>query len=211
MSVEKKYKEVMMDFEHVLSFPWENKDFYAQWLAQSYYYTSRSSRLLLMAAASCKMDQQPLHRRLTAHASEEKGHELIAEKDLKDLGFDLSKYPELPITTAFYATQFYNIQNNSVECFMGWVLPLEGLAYEYGEKIRNAVQRKDPKIKTRFLDIHIDEDPEHLKSAFAAINALPPDKQHLLLSNMELTKDLYLGMLEACERKPLGLRAKKAA
>ncbi len=212
MSIENKYNKVIGDLEAVLSYPWDNSEFYAAWLAQTYYYTSRATRLLLMAAAHCKMDQSVLHRRLAIHAGEEKGHELLAERDLKDLGFDVKNMPEFTATVALYATQFYKVQNESVDVFMGWVLPMEGIAIEYGAKIREkACSNKSQKVPTRFLDIHVDEDPGHMESAFKAIKALKPESQEMMLQNMEVTKDLYLGMLDACHKQVMKGAKKRAA
>lgn len=58
-----KYKTEMTKLEQILTYPWHDLNFYSCWLAQSFFYTSRSTRLLLMAAAHAGMDQSVLHRR----------------------------------------------------------------------------------------------------------------------------------------------------
>lgn len=197
MNVKEKYQEVLRELETMLSYPWEKPEFYAAWLAQSYYYTSRSSRLLLMASAHCDLTQNILHRRFSIHATEEKGHDRLALRDMNELGFDLKDIPELPITTAFYSSQFYKVQNESPESLMGWVLPLEGIAVEFGRSIRDRLKTQDR--PTRFLDIHVDEDSEHVLNAFKSIQDLDNSCQTRVLQNMDFTKALYLGILNECQ------------
>lgn len=200
--IQKKYNEVIEEMKVMLDFPWEKPEFYAAWLAQSYYYTSRSSRLLLMAAAHCNMKQSVLHRRLSLHAAEEKGHEILAQRDLKDLGYELKDIPEFSSTTAIYATQFFKVQNESVENFMGWVFPMEGIAISFGAIIRDRLAAvKNANLPTRFLDIHVDEDEDHVESAFKAVQDLLPEVLEGLLQNMDVTKDLYLNMLHECKKR----------
>ena len=201
MTIEAKYKSVMKELEAMLSYPWQDPAFYAAWLTQSYYYTSKSTRLLLMAAARCEMNQPQLHRRFATHAGEEKGHDLLAIRDVKDLGYSVEQIGEFPITTAFYATQFHKIQSEPVDSFMGWILPLEGVAIEFGAKIRAKVKEGKSQLPSRFLDVHVDEDPDHMVSAFKVVEGLPKEKHAGLLQNMELTKDLYLSMLDECQKR----------
>lgn len=102
------------------------------------------------------------------------------------------------MTTAFYATQFYKVQNNGSEELMGWILPLEGVAIEFGEKIRDAVKKSNPKTSTRFLDIHIGEDQAHVAEAMRAVESVSKESMNLIIKNMELTSHLYLKMLDQC-------------
>lgn len=199
MSIEKKYRQVMDQMAAMLNYPWEKPEFYAAWLSQTYYYTSRSSRLLLMASARCDMNQSILHRRFSTHATEEKGHEILAQRDLADMGYDAKTLPEFSVTTSFYATQFYKIQNECSENFMGWIFPLEGIAVEHCGQIRDRLRAAG--LPTRFLDVHVDEDVDHVESAFKAVKNLTPEQEKGLLTNMDLTKDMYLMMLDECQKR----------
>ena len=71
--VSEQYKKVMTGLEDIMKYPWHDLGFYSCWLAQSYFYTSRSTRLLLMASAHTGLDKPVLHRRYALHAGEEKG------------------------------------------------------------------------------------------------------------------------------------------
>ncbi len=205
----KSYQEAMSKLSTIMEYPWHDLNFYSCWLAQSYFYTSRSTRLLLMAASHATMEQSALHRRFAIHATEEKGHELLAVRDLKDLGWDIQTIGEFPMTTAFYATQFYKVQNQSSQLLMGWVLPLEGVAVEYGEKIRDAVKKHHPKASTRFLDIHIGEDEAHVAEAIKAIETIPKEEMPGIINNIETTADMYLRVLDQCKEKAALLSDKR--
>src|SRR5687768_17384452 len=75
---------------------------YAQYLAQTYYYVSHSTRLLALSASRFSVSHEDLHRRFIAHMVEEKGHHLIAAADLKKLGYDIKLISELPTTKVLY-------------------------------------------------------------------------------------------------------------
>lgn len=209
--IEASYKKSIENMANIMTFPWHDSSFYAAWLSQTYFYASRSTRLLLMAAAHMEMDLPVLHRRFSAHASEEKGHEVLARRDLEVLGYSLQKIREFPVTKAFYATQFYQVQNESAEILMGWILPLEGLAIENGAQIREIIVKAHPKAPTQFLNVHVDEDPDHLTSAFAALKTLPEGRQQAVIDNMTLTVDMYLKILEECKVQSSQIRLLNAA
>ena len=81
---------------------WEDKQVYGNWLAQTYYYTRHTTRMLSLAGSYFYEDEQKLHERFLTHAGEEMNHELISLGDLKKLGFTLKDFPELPSTRSFY-------------------------------------------------------------------------------------------------------------
>ncbi|KYG63707.1 hypothetical protein AZI86_12825 [Bdellovibrio bacteriovorus] len=198
MNVSEKYHSIINDLAAVQKYPWHDRDFYAAWLAQTYYYSSMSCNVLLMGAAKCGPKQAPMQRRLSKHSTEERGHEILALRDLTDMGFKPEQIGEFPVTTALYAVQLYKLQNVSVEPLMGWILPLEGIAVEFGKAIREQVAKAN--YPTRFLDIHVDEDPDHVESAFKTAETLDPDKLADTMKNMEMTRDFYLGILDDCQK-----------
>lgn len=196
--LKRKYDQSMDQLRGILDFPWHNREFYGAWLAQSYFYSRRVTRMLLLASAHTSLAKSKLHRRLATHASEEKGHDLLAERDIKDLGLDLQKIGEFPITKAFYGYQYFTIQNVSVESFFGWILVLEGLAITWGKEILRLV-REAKSAPTRFLDIHVHEDPSHVSSAFDAVTNFDAACMPDLTANMGLTVDMYYQILCACK------------
>lgn len=198
MNVSEKYHAIINDLAAIQEYPWHDADFYAAWLCQSYYYSAMTCKVLLMGAAHCGPDQAPLQRRLSKHSTEERGHELLALRDLADMGFKPEQIGEFPVTTALYSVQLYKLQNVSVEPLMGWILPLEGIAVEFGKSLRD--QAANAKFPTRFLDIHVDEDPDHVESAFKTIENLNPEQQSATMKNMEITRDFYFGILNDCRK-----------
>src|SRR4051794_12951450 len=74
-----------------------NRDVYANWLAQTYYFVSHSVRLSSLAAAKLPVDC-PIGQRMAAHTVEEKGHHAVAIKDIEALGKKISDYPPLGVT-----------------------------------------------------------------------------------------------------------------
>src|SRR5262245_10458503 len=90
--------------------PWESKEFYAEFLAQSYYYTSYSTRLLAMAAALSGPDEGAFFKRSIQHISEEHGHDRIALTDLKRLGSTIENHRELGLTRTIWEAQFWKVQ-----------------------------------------------------------------------------------------------------
>jgi hypothetical protein len=195
--LKQKYDESIDRLRGVLDFPWATPEFYAAWLTQSYFYSQRVTRILLLASAYSPIAATKLHRRLHTHAGEEKGHELLAERDVKDLGFDVKEIGEFPVTRGFYSAQFFTIQHVSSESLFGWILPLEGLAIHYGKDLL-ALVKKSPTTPSRFLDVHVNEDPGHVDSAFDTVEAFSADKHAQIVSNMEFTVDMYFQILQKC-------------
>ena len=124
------YKSQMQRLaEEIVKYPWESEQFYAEYLAQTYFFVRHSTRLLALAGARCDAaTRNSLHLRFLKHASEEKNHELVVLKDLMALGYRIEEYNEAASTKALYATQFYNIDYISPESFFGYIFALEGVA-----------------------------------------------------------------------------------
>jgi hypothetical protein len=83
-------------------FPWRQANCYADLMAQTHWYTRRTTRILGLAAVHFKHDCDQLHSRFLQHAAEEKGHEKIALNDIRHLGYDLNDFNESPLTMALY-------------------------------------------------------------------------------------------------------------
>ena len=122
--------------EAISSYPWQDPEAYALYLSQTYYYVLHSTRLLALSAAHMKVSDNTFHRRFLEHASEEKGHDLMALKDLEVLGFRLEDFPELPHTRMFWETQYYKIEHNDPLSLLGYVIALEALASEHGFSLK---------------------------------------------------------------------------
>jgi len=178
-------------------YPWTDRDKYANWLAQTYWYVRHSTRLLCAAAARFGFDDagEALHLRFGAHVSEEKRHELLALHDLKGLGQTLEAYPERALTRAFYETQYAKIERDGPGALLGYILLLEGLAIERGTWMVEQITPVFGNGVVSFLKVHAGDDPEHVQKALKVLDLLPENEQLSAKQNLLHTTALYRAML----------------
>lgn len=193
------------------AYPWEDRKLYAQWLAQTYYYVRHSTRLLALASSHMPLQFEPQHLRFADHLQEERGHDLMAKKDLENLGFSIADFPELSETAAFYQTQYFWIQHQGVFSFFGWILSLEGSAVGVGKDVYARVQKAHGDKCSIFLRVHTREDEEHLPKAFEQLQALPEAQQALVCRNMILSTDIYCKILAAGQASVSGTSLSRSA
>ena len=65
-----------------LRVPWHEKRAYGDYLAQTFYYVSHATRVLALAAARCRLTEEPMHKQFLKGIQEEKNHEILALRDL---------------------------------------------------------------------------------------------------------------------------------
>lgn len=191
-------------------FPWENPDCYAHWLAQTFYFTSHSTRLLSLAAARAPLNDNLTHSRFLEHIKEETGHENLALQDLKAMGRDIADYPEFAETKIFYNQQYFMIDRYGPHAFMGWILFLEGVASEVGPQIVEKCQAHH-KSHTRFLRVHAEEDQDHIKSAFELIEQTKAEENEMFEFNFVTSAQTYLKMFAKIQQKVGGMNHKRSA
>lgn len=166
----------------IKQFPWSERSVYAQFLAQTYYYVAHSTRLLAVSASRFLVSEEDLHRRFIKHMNEEKGHHLIASFDLKNLGFNIESFPELPTTKALYECQYYKSAYLDPTALFGYILALEGLSVTYGKFAYEQALKSFGEKAVGFLSVHCEDDIEHIQSAFKHIDQLD-DAQILLIKD----------------------------
>ena len=179
--------------EEMIRLPWENKRFYASFLAQTYYFVRHSTRLLALASAYATDDS--LHRRFAAHIAEEKGHDRLALNDLTRLNVPLEE--ELAQTRNLYETQYYKIERENSSALMGYILALEGVASLICPKIMGRITQAHGADCAKFLKLHVEEDPDHVDKAFAEIEALGSDQLKMVTKNLIQSCNNYSSMLAA--------------
>ncbi|MEQ1724162.1 MAG: iron-containing redox enzyme family protein [Pseudobdellovibrio sp.] len=173
---------------------WSNKKFYSSWLAQTYYYTSYSTRMLAFAAGWSEKTNKTYFKRSVVHISEEQGHELIALNDLKVLGESIENYPELGITRAMWESQFVKIQKDPV-MLLGYILALETLAVKTNE-FHGMLKQHYNEDALKFVKTHADDDPDHVEEALEQIQACTPEQQSQIKIGYEHTLQLYRLMIQ---------------
>ncbi len=195
--------------ESTLDFPWEDKSAYACWLAQTYFYVCQSTRLLALAASRFDVDQHPIHLRFLEHLREEHGHEHLAIRDLKGLGFDIKQFTEFPETSAFYQTQYYWLEHKDPISFFGWILCLEGLAVREGKTVHERVSKAHGKNCAHFLKVHAQEDIDHVEKAKKMVASVDDKQAQIIQQNLRESRVFYQHMLS--QSRQIKISGKKAA
>ena len=178
--------------------PWEDKNFYSNWLAQTHYYTNHTTRLLALAGASLPLEEQALHNRFLKHAAEEKGHENLTLLDLKNLGMSIDQLAEMPATRSFYQVQYYWIEHGHPLAFFGFILYLESIAAYAGQQLGDRIESHYKARCSHFLRVHGEEDVDHVKEALTRAQNMSPENQQKILLNLEQSADLYEKILQSC-------------
>jgi hypothetical protein len=184
-------------------FPWERKEAYADWLAQTYYYVRHTTRLQAAAAARFAMDERgnSLHHRFAAHMGEEKKHELLAIHDMKQLGASIDEFPEHAATRMFYEPQYFKIEHLGPTACFGYILPLEAIGPASGTRIIDRVVASHGPKCVSFLRLHSDEDPEHLQKALEFVESVTAGERSFIQENVRQTTFAYCTMLSEIQRR----------
>lgn len=178
--------------------PWRDRSVYGAFLAQTYHYVCHSTRLLALAASRFRFTEEKIHRRFVKHATEEMSHEVLAVRDLTNLGLSLDQYPEFPSTRAFYQTQYYMIEHVSPWAFWGYILMLEGLALTKGPWLYNEIQHHHGDKAASFVRVHAAEDVGHMAEAEKALQSLPDQERPIVVDQIANSRFFYCAMLQQC-------------
>jgi thiaminase len=193
-------------------FPWDSKLAYAEFLAQTYYYIRHSTRLLAASAARFSQEDQAMHKRFMKHSDEENSHELLAVRDLQKLGYKMADFRELPQTRSFYEVQYCKIEHCDPAALLGYILALEVTATSLAP-IQKKLSGLYGKECVKLIQVHSDEDPDHVEKALQSISALGEQRVNDIEINIEQSAILYAAMIEAVKAKALMMTKpqKKAA
>lgn len=170
----------------------KDKDIYAEWLAQTYFFVRHSTPLLGFALPHLKDDD--LKRHFEHHLGEEERHDLLALKDIERLGKKIDQFQEMNMTKAFYQSQYYRISFENGTALLGYILLLEGMAVTWGQKMYEEIKDVH-KNSILFLKVHAEEDPHHLDGAIETIMRLSAAEQRLIIDNMKYSDEIYKSML----------------
>jgi hypothetical protein len=194
MSIEKDLKIILNKYQTKYSTSiFRNKENYAQWLAQTYFFVRHSTALLGFAMPHLKNDD--LRHHFEQHLAEEKRHDLILLKDLERLGYKIEDFKEHCLTKAFYQGQYFRISFNSGTSLLGYILLLEGLAVSWGQAVFEDIKDVH-KGSSLFLKVHAEEDPHHLDGAIKTILSLSKAEQDMIHENLLCSDELYESMIQ---------------
>lgn len=143
-----------------------SRELYARYLINVYKYAQHSPKVIALAASRCMSSHPLLAKYLLIHAEEERGHDLWALADLRDLGVEASVaqacYP-VPSCSAMIAMMYYTAGYANPVGLYGWLYVLEAMGDDVGSMIAQKVdERMNLQGKAlRFLAGHGVNDIEH--------------------------------------------------
>ncbi|MGE0527036.1 MAG: iron-containing redox enzyme family protein [Bdellovibrionales bacterium] len=132
------------------------------------------------------------------HISEETAHEVLAEKDLHDLGMTPEDFRHLPETRALWEPQYYKIQHEHPLALMGYIIALEYFACTHLPSFHAKVSSHYGGKACRFIKLHAEEDPDHTEKALELTSKLSKPLQEIILINVIQTAHTYTAMVNAC-------------
>ncbi len=206
-------KEIRKTIEHIDSCQWSNnKEFYADYVAQTFYYVRHSTRLLALCASRLNYEtEQAIHLRFIKHLGEEFNHEKLALSDLKNLGYHIDDFSELVTTRLFYEPQYFKIEHERPLALMGYVLYLEALAQKFSPIVAKEISGKYGARSATFFQVHGDEDPKHVAEAVKMIGSLSEADLKSIENNLIQSSHSYNLLIEDLQNKWLQSSVKKAA
>lgn len=181
----------------VQSMPWEKKEFYSNYLAQTYHFVFHSCRLSALAISVTDKDQADYYRRSMGHIKEEDGHEALAITDLKRLGYAIEEFPENAVTRSLYEPQYFKTSRKNTS-LVGYILALELVAVAAFKPVYERLLMEYGPKSTNFVRVHVEEDESHVLKAFEELNRLSADELEEVLKNYEQTCYTFGEFLQAC-------------
>jgi len=188
------------DLDAIRDYPFANAEAYAQFLAQTRHYVVHTTRLLGVSAGRIGEERERLHNRFMQHAAEERSHHLLADHDLRKIDRNIQNYPELPITSALYQSQYFRVEHTRPTSIFGYIIALEGLAVIHGDWIYDTVCEHHGEAAATFVKLHANEDAGHMEKTFDAVAHLSDAEQGLIKDNFAFTCSLYGVFLDAARR-----------
>lgn len=177
------------------SMPWADEVFYSNFLAQTYFFVQHSTRLLALSISYFDVQRDHLYKRFVTHLKEENYHEKIALADLEHLKKSIDQFQENSFTRSFWETQFYKIQQSKGTSLLGYILYLEAIAVHCFDQVFKEVEQLYGPKATRFIKVHVEEDPEHLDHAIELISTLNDKEREEIRINFTQSAQLYHAIL----------------
>ncbi len=175
----------------------QDTEVYKFWLAQKYFQTKNNDQALNFIY-QCAPEGSAEKERWLEHTKEEKGHYKLALRDLQNLGGNINDYVELNENKVIYQRQWYIAKELGTSACLGWILGLEGCASGIGKRSEfvETMYKNHGKKGMSFLKLHIEEDDDHLESAFKVIEQLDDQSKELIIENMIASCEHYISLLD---------------
>lgn len=180
--------ETVLVFKEV---PWNDREFYASWLAQQYFLVEHTTRLLCAFSLRVPLEQKEAYKSIMHHLKEESGHDQWLLNDLKKLGYEINQFRPLPEINAIIKSQYYEIDYNASVAFIGYSQFLEVLAVQVAAWTANIVDREFGRGSAVFLRGHAEADVEHVEEGFKRITTATDLEKEKILENLITVGTLY--------------------
>jgi pyrroloquinoline quinone (PQQ) biosynthesis protein C len=200
--------KIHLTSKNIKSFPWENRDAYACWLAQTYYFVRHTTTFLSLSASKFGHKNKEALSQVLKHLREETGHEKLLIEDLRAINRNFYDFLEFPETSLFYQSQYYWINNDHPAAHSGYSLFLEGLAAECGDSAFLKVSKVFGSNTASFLKVHNGVDKKHFQEGLRQIADHEDEIYKSILQNLEQSFFLYQRILKKSQ-KPSEARIEK--
>lgn len=205
-------ESIALSKESYENMPWDNKTFYANYMAQTFYYVRHSTRILALSAGRLDYENhQHVHLRFLKHLGEEANHEKLATNDLKFLGYNITDFKELNSTRFFYEPQYYKIEHQHPMALMGYILFLEVLALNVCPPLSRKLHDIYGKKAATFLFVHGEEDPHHVSEAKKLLESLDSTALKFITENLTQSAYAFDMMMKEIRDSSVNCSIKKVA
>lgn len=176
--------------------PWDKKEFYKGWLAQTYYLIRHTTKFLALSAARLPVDERNHHYVMLHHIEGELNHDFMPLKDLQNLGGNIQDYRELPETEMIRQLQYYWIEFENPLALCGYAFLLEGAAKYYGPSLLEMLEKNYGKAATVHLRVHAVVDQDHYEEGKKFLEGLSEKDCEVIAKNLQQSSLLYVRMME---------------
>jgi pyrroloquinoline quinone (PQQ) biosynthesis protein C len=170
-------------------------------LKEIYHYAKEDPQIQALASVYFRGEDRAAVKMFLKHATAEIGHELMALKDLKALGEDVSEIPysnPLPSTIALTAFPFYQIHYQNPIGYLGYLYFLEHMPTKSGPGYMEALKKAGvPDNALGFLQEHTTVDVGHnrlMQEYLMRLVRSDSDLQSVSYA-IQVTAQLYADML----------------
>lgn len=182
----------------MLAMPWHDQSFYERYLAETFRYVTHSCLLLKYSAD--KLEEGELKSCLYHHIDEEKGHEILAKRDLKFFNKSPDDFDELQVTKKIYEEMYQELDDlDPVAPLIGYSMALEGLSAKIACQLAVRLEKNFGKGCETFLKLHGEVDQEHAKEGLEILELLTEEQIPLVEDSIKKSSQRYLSFLKTIE------------
>lgn len=181
------------------TYPFEDKYAAHRFFSQQYYLIQNSTRYEAIGASLLPLDLKEEFRHRILHLTGEFNHDDLIIEDLEKMGFKELE-PLYPQTRALIACTYHELQTRGADALFGISLLLEGLSTRQCDKVARRLQKQfgfDP----QYLRVHDEADAVHYPETMSMVMAYGPERQRVILDNLELSACLYKLIIHTCHER----------